>query len=66
VAARVNAELSARRAAARAALSDYRQQSDAHALDMMDRAVWAERLAGLLGPLLDEVDRLDAEGDGNQ
>jgi len=57
----VTAELSARRTAARAALADYQRASNAHELDMMARAVWAERLAGLLGGVLDELDRIDEE-----
>jgi len=58
----VNAELAALRTAARAALADYQRGSVSHELDMMARAVWAERLAGLLGPVLDELDRIDTEG----
>jgi len=56
----VSAELLARRAAARAALGDYRNASPD--LDMTDRALWAARLATELGSVLDELDRADAEG----
>jgi hypothetical protein len=56
----VNAELSARITAARAALSDYRrEQADE---DMVGLAAWSARLAGLLGELLDELDRTDPGG----
>jgi FtsZ-binding cell division protein ZapB len=54
------AELSARRASARAALADYHRESDE--LDMTGRALWAERLASLLGLVLDELDRTGTEG----
>lgn len=45
----MSAELSARRTAARAALADYRRNN----LDMIGRALWADRLAVELGGLLD-------------
>ena len=51
------AELAADRTAARAALTDYQRAADG--LDMLGLAVWAGRLAGLLGPVLDELDRID-------
>ena len=55
----MSAELSARRASARAALDDYQRESDG--LDMTGRALWAERLASLLGLVLDELDRTAPE-----
>jgi hypothetical protein len=55
----MSAELSARRASARAALADYRRESDE--LDMTGRALWAERLASLLGLVLDELDHAAPE-----
>jgi hypothetical protein len=57
----MSADLTARRTAAAAALADYRRESDG--LDMTGRALWAERLASLLGLVLDELDRADAEED---
>jgi hypothetical protein len=57
----MSAELSARRESARAALADYRRESDG--LDMTGRALWAERLASLLGLVLDELDRTAPEED---
>jgi hypothetical protein len=55
----VSAELTARRTAARAALGDYRREAEG--LDMTGRALWAERLASLLGLLLDELDQANPE-----
>lgn len=56
----MGAELAARRTAARAALGDYRrEQADEDAIGL---AAWSVRLAGLLGDLLDELDRTDTEG----
>jgi hypothetical protein len=52
-------ELAARVTAARAALADYRADTD---VDMIGRALWAGQLAGVLGPVLDELDRIDTEG----
>jgi hypothetical protein len=49
-----SAELNARRTSARAALSDYRRAPGD--LDMTGRALWAERLASVLGLLLDQLD----------
>lgn len=46
-------ELSARLTSASAALSDYRTGTDD--LDMTGRALWAERLASLLGLVLSEL-----------
>ena len=57
----MSAELRARRESARAALADYRCESDG--LDMTGRALWAERLASLLGLVLDELDRTAPEED---
>ena len=54
----MSAELSARRASARAALADYRESDE---LDMTGRALWAERLASLLGLVLDELDHAAPE-----
>jgi hypothetical protein len=56
----VSAELSACRVAARAALSDFRRDEDG--ADTLWLAMWAGRLAGVLGPVLDELDRIDTEG----
>lgn len=54
------AELAARRTAARAVLADYRrEQADE---DMVGLAAWSARLAGVLGEVLDELDRTDTEG----
>lgn len=55
----VNAELAARRTAARAALNDFRR--DENGADTLWLAMWAGRLAGVLGPVLDELDRIDEE-----
>jgi hypothetical protein len=55
----MSAELSARRTSARAALADYRRESGG--LDMTGRALWAERLASVLGLVLDELDRTAPE-----
>lgn len=55
----MSAELGARRTSARAALTDYRRESDG--LDMTGRALWAERLASLLGLVLDELDHAAPE-----
>jgi hypothetical protein len=48
----VSAELAARCTAAAAVLADY-QRSAAEGADVADRALWAERLADMLGLLLD-------------
>ena len=50
-----SAELNARRTSARAALADYRRLGED--LDMTGRALWAERLASVLGLLLDQLDQ---------
>lgn len=55
----MGAELSARRTSARAALADYQRESEG--LDMLGRALWAQRLATDLGLVLDELDRTDPE-----
>ncbi len=55
----MGAELSARRTCARAALTDYLNESGG--LDMLGRALWAQRLATELGLVLDELDRTDPE-----
>ena len=55
----MSAELNARRTSARAALANYRRESEG--LDMTGRALWAERLASLLGLLLDELDHTNPE-----
>lgn len=52
-----NAELTARRTAARAVLSDYRRVPGD--LDMTGRALWAERLASVLALVLDALDDND-------
>jgi hypothetical protein len=57
----MSAELTARRTAAAAVLADYRRESGG--LDMTGRALWAERLASVLGLVLDELGRTDAEED---
>lgn len=57
----MSAELDARRTAARAALNDYRSQQDDE--DVIGLAAWSARLAGLLGELLDELDRTDPQED---
>lgn len=51
----MSAELNARLASARAALADYRRESAG--LNMTGRALWAGRLANVLGLVLDELDR---------
>jgi hypothetical protein len=51
----VNAELAARRTAAAAVLADY-QRSAAELADVADRALWAGRLADMLGLVLAEFD----------
>jgi hypothetical protein len=52
----MSAELSARRTAARAALTDYRHSDT----DMIGRALWADRLAVELGGLLELLDQAAA------
>lgn len=54
------AELAARRTAAAAALADYRRETED--ADMMDRALWAARLADMLMFVLFELDALDRAG----
>ena len=57
----MGAELSARRTAARAVRADYlREAPDTDAIGL---ALWAGRLAGVLGDLLDELDRTSPEGE---
>jgi hypothetical protein len=53
----MSAELRARVTAAAAALADYRTAGE---MDMVDRALWAERLAAELGGLLGAIDTEDA------
>lgn len=55
----VNAELAARRTAARAVLDDYTREQPGE--DVIGLALWAARLAGVLGPVLDELDRTAPE-----
>lgn len=56
----MSAELSARRTAARAAITDYyNQQADE---DMVGLAAWSVRLAGLLGDVLDQLDAEEDSG----
>jgi hypothetical protein len=56
----VSADLSARCTAAAAALADYRAGGE---MDMMDRALWAGRLAAELAALLAGVAEDDATAD---
>ena len=56
----MSAELSARRTAAAAVLADYR--CEAQTADLMDRALWAARLADMLMFVLFELSALDAAG----
>lgn len=56
----MRAELSARRTAARAVLADYRREQPDD--DVIGLAAWSARLAGVLGALLDELDRITQEG----
>ena len=60
----MSAELAARCTAARAVLADYRrEQADD---DVIGLAAWSARLAGVLGALLDELDRVTPEGGKSQ
>lgn len=56
----MSAELSARRTAAAAVLGDYQRETTT--ADVMDRALWAARLADMLSYLLGELNALDAAG----
>lgn len=56
----MSADLTARRTAAAAALADYRRAGD---MDMIDRALWAGRLADMLMLVLFELNALDKAGE---
>jgi len=60
----VSAELAARRTAARAVLDDYRREEPD--TDTIGLALWAGRLAGVLGDVLAELDRIDTAGGTSQ